>query len=167
MIYNDLEVRLWKTDAQGRGIYVSPDGKVLREVKPWDGNANRGKKGYPCVSVANKNIPVHLLVASCYLDNDDPEHKIDVAHKDDNKYNSDVSNLEWVTPSKNNLDAYKRGLKSNCLKVKCVETGMVYFSCGEASRQIRGDTSAAETIRLCARGKLRTSCGYTWEVVND
>lgn len=34
MIYNDLEVRLWKTDAQGRGIYVSSDGKVLREVKP-------------------------------------------------------------------------------------------------------------------------------------
>lgn len=68
------------------------------EVQLWDkGNS--------------KTIMVHRLVAMHYIDNDDPETKIHVHHKDNNRQNCHYSNLEWVTP-KENIN-YKTSRKGN------------------------------------------------------
>lgn len=53
--------------------------------------------GYPCVTIANehgrKNTPVHRLVALTFIPN--PSRYEQVNHKDENKLNNSVSNLEW------------------------------------------------------------------------
>ncbi len=52
---------------------------------------------------------VHRLVAKYFIPN--PDHKREVNHIDRNKFNNDISNLEWVTPKENQLHAVATGLK--------------------------------------------------------
>ena len=70
-------------------------------------------KGYlvVCTQVnkKKKNYYIHRLVAQLFIPN--PENKKEVNHKDGNKGNNIVTNLEWVTRSENCLHAYKIGLK--------------------------------------------------------
>jgi len=61
--------------------------------------------GYLTVFLGGKNELVHRLVAKAHLPN--PEGKRTVNHKDGNKHNNCVDNLEWATDSENNLHAFR------------------------------------------------------------
>lgn len=87
---------------------------VEREIIRSDGKKHRLKSrvlrhsansGYPHVNLEGKTHKVHSLVALTFLGNR-PE-KNDVRHKDGNKGNNRVDNLEYGTRSENNLDGYK------------------------------------------------------------
>ena len=54
---------------------------------------------------------VHKLVAQVFIHNDDPQYKTEVNHKDGNKDNNTVENLEWITPRDNKIHAIKTGLR--------------------------------------------------------
>lgn len=64
-----------------------------------------------CVSKEGiqKNLSIHRLVAQAFIPN--PENLPCVNHIDGNKFNNDVSNLEWCTYSENNYHAFRTGLK--------------------------------------------------------
>lgn len=49
----------------------------------------------------SKKEMIHRLVAKAFIPN--PNNFPIVHHKDENKLNNDVSNLEWVTHSQNSL----------------------------------------------------------------
>lgn len=67
------------------------------------------KDGYCNISLVNdekqKTFKVHRLVALAFIEN--PENKSDVNHKDKNKINNLVSNLEWMTRKENNIHRCK------------------------------------------------------------
>ena len=71
-------------------------------------------KGYIKVTLRKDNKSfekyIHILVAEHYIDN--PENLPVVNHKDGNKQNCSVDNLEWITYSGNNQHAYDNNLKS-------------------------------------------------------
>lgn len=56
----------------------------------------------------HKRFAIHRLVATAFLDN--PDNKSEVNHKDGNKGNNHVSNLEWCTHSENEAHAFKAQL---------------------------------------------------------
>lgn len=64
-----------------------------------------------------KRLYAHRLVAIAYIENDNPL-ATEVNHKDGNKLNNHVNNLEWVTPSENQRHAVNSGLKES-KKIYC------------------------------------------------
>ncbi len=79
------------------------------------------KAGYYNISLINNNnrksFKVHRLVAISFIEN--LEKKSDVNHKDKNKLNNHISNLEWMTRKENNIHRCD-GLKIKCNKNKHV-----------------------------------------------
>jgi hypothetical protein len=73
-------------------------------------------RGYKIVSLCKDNKcqtkKVHRLVASVFLNKNGAE----INHKDGNKLNNRVDNLEWTTRSKNLRHAYKNGLTKSTIK---------------------------------------------------
>lgn len=71
-----------------------------------------GIQGYPHLTINYKGIfkgfSLHRLLAICFIDN--PNNYPCVNHKDGNKLNYSLDNLEWCTHVKNIRHAYKNGL---------------------------------------------------------
>lgn len=93
--------RLLKT-SNGKQWYVRE--RILKQ---------NDSKGYKKVVLQNKSIKktikVHRLVADGFIEN--PGNKPCVNHKDGDKTNNNITNLEWVTYSENTIHAWKTGLK--------------------------------------------------------
>lgn len=68
--------------------------------------------GYHLVSISmngvRKKTFVHRIVALTFIPN--PQQKPFINHKDGNKSNNSVDNLEWCTHSENTLHAFANGL---------------------------------------------------------
>lgn len=77
-------------------------------------------------SASYTTLRIHVALAKVFIPN--PENKEIVNHKDGDKTNNNLSNLEWVTASENTQHAVKLGLASNVRKCKLrdIETGKVY-----------------------------------------
>jgi hypothetical protein len=96
--------------------YVTEDGKVIstkfgktKELKQFinDGYCQVALR----INNKQKNFTVSRLVAEVYHPN--PNNLPEVDHKDCNKLNNHISNLEWVTGQENLDRAKKNGLFNN------------------------------------------------------
>ena len=97
------------------GLYrISDDSKVIniktgKTIKPWINN-----KGYQCIDLTKdgerKHMLLHRLMAEAFVPN--PNNDPIVLHLDNDKCNTDPSNLVWGTYSENNSQAIRDGLNS-------------------------------------------------------
>ena len=128
--------------------------------------------GYRTVHIRHNDNPefVHRLVAETFIPNRNPKCNTDVNHKDGNKLNNSVDNLEWVSRSYNVRHAYANGLNRpsggghNKRAIKVVETGMVYDSQEACAEAING---SAAGVSFVINGKRKTNRykGYHLESV--
>lgn len=88
-------------------VGLSQDDKIY--VKPIS-EAVSGSIGYSCIGINKNRYTIHRLVALLFISNCNPSQNTVINHKDENKYNNRVSNLEWCTVKYNN-NYGKRNLK--------------------------------------------------------
>ena len=91
--------------------YITSDGKVYSD---FSGKLKRLKTqinsaGYEVITLNKKQYRVHRLVDEYYIPN--PNNYPQINHKDGNKLNNDISNLEWCTNAQNQLHAWEIGLQ--------------------------------------------------------
>ena len=122
-----------------------------------------------------KRTSVHRLVAKAFIPN--PENKPYINHKDTNRSNNCINNLEWCTPKENTQHSIKYGNSKNLLKR--LETIREKYkrkinqydldgnfikqwdSLNEAARFLNKKSSGP--ISNCCSGKIKTAYGYKWE----
>ena len=106
---------MWKAIEGTNGmIEVREDGQIrsLLRGEPYILKSNKDAKGYHRINITvNRNkrgYKVHREVAKAFIPN--PNNLPQVNHKDGNKDNNSVSNLEWVTNQQNCHHAIENGL---------------------------------------------------------
>lgn len=92
---------------------VTPFGDVYRYHEGHKRIETQKKRlhtnGYLRAIISGKDVYIHRLVAECFI----PNHAgfDEINHKDGNKANNSVENLEWCTRSENNRHAFQTGLR--------------------------------------------------------
>ena len=166
---------MWKDIKGYEGLYqVSDEGYVRRILSDGKYRTLKNRDGlYYTVSLSAKCVKkshaVHRLVAEMFLPK--PEGTTEVNHKDGDKHNNRVENLEWVTQKQNcrhmietlNKNPFGKAPK----KVKCIDplTEDVieeFKSITDASKWIGKMSARASIIHVC-QGYQPTAYGYRWE----
>ena len=171
------DMELWrKVPFLNGDIEVSTFGRI-RNVKTNCIRATpTGKRGYPVFSIREngkqKLITVHRCVATAFIPN--PKNFSQVNHKDGDKNNNNVSNLEWVSSRENMIHARTTGLHVSdgdkaVVQIKDGQTIAVYKSMSEASR-ITG-INRSNIASVCRNyvtkdgRKFLTAGGYVWKTI--
>jgi hypothetical protein len=185
---DNIKIEIWKDIIGYEGYYqISNLGNVKslnRIVKNKNGYRNTGERllkiylpkdsqHYPfvilCKNGKTENKLIHRLVATAFVTNDDPIHKTQVNHIDENKMNNSSDNLEWCTPKYNaeygtRIERTKKSTTNNqsWKRVLCEETGKTYRSIRSASM----DTGDCEhTIARMCNGLNTKNLKYHWRYV--
>lgn len=129
------------------------EGKILKASKAGAGysKVNLWKDG------EKKQKYIHRLVAEAFVPK--PEKNVEVNHKDGDKNNNAVENLEWCSRSENLMHSCYV-LEKHVKKVRCIETGVVYPSIKAAARHTGFHHTA---ISLCCDGRQKKTHGTHWE----
>lgn len=147
------------------GFYAATeDGRVWSYRRKKFINATINNTGYYtvslCVNSTRKTFLLHRLMAETFLNN--PENYPIVNHKDENKYNNCIDNLEWCSYSYNNSygKAAEDRKEKKSKKVYCIELDKTFDSQKEAEKELD-----IKHISDHLSGKQKTCGGYTFRRV--
>ena len=171
-----LEVlKMWKDIEFNTNYEVSDTGIVRRKNNK---NVLKGciTSGYRSVKLTFENsrqqrFYVHRLVAMHFIPNND-KNKTFVNHKNGNKLDTRVENLEWVTPRENNLHYYqkiqkeKRERKNNSKPIPVIQ----YSLFGKEIARFKSMSEAKKAtgipviqIARCVHGEIKQANGYIFK----
>lgn len=168
-------VEIWRDIEGYEGLYqVSNFGRV-KSLNKRKGRILKPIKdhfGYLRVNLYKdfkyKIHKVHRLVAQAFIEN--PNNYPIINHKDEDKTNNKVENLEWCNHQYNNnygtVIERKRKTSTNnpktSKKVLCVETGIVYPSLMQLCREL--NLNSGSVCNVC-NGKHKTHKGLHFKYV--
>lgn len=150
----------WKQVSGYENYEVSDNGRVRRNerlLKPIV-----SKSGYASVHLSKnglkKKYRINRLVAIAFLEN--PYGYPVVNHKDENKLNNNVNNLEWCDHTYNANYGTRNERISK--RIKNLDTGEVFKSTCEAAKSVNRPPTS---ISRCCKGKRRSCGSYRWAYI--
>lgn len=172
-IFMDIKGYEGQYQVSNLGNIRNSKGKILKDRFDKDGY----KKVTLCKDGNKKTYRVHRLVLETFKAN--PDNKPQINHRNEDKTDNRLNNLEWSTPKENSNYGtrtarsvetkrkngyYNELAKTNKLnapkKVLCITTGKVYESAHEAARDLNLNNS---TITQCCKGKRPQHKGYQFK----
>lgn len=178
---------VWKSVKGYEGIYeVSNTGLVKSLSRPrYCGRAgykpritkeqlkvaNIDRLGYPRISLSKdgktKKGYLHRLVAEAFLKPTDEKNEVN--HKDGNKANNNVDNLEWCSRRENMLHSFRTGLKTAKKGQENVTAKLKTTQVSEIKKHAREGTMSqremAETYKVTIATINYIVNGKTWKDV--
>ena len=165
------EEEIWCPIKGYEGLYeVSDQGRVksLKFGKERIMKNIRNKDGYLSVGLRKnreqKWYLVHRLVAQTFIPN--PDNLPEVNHKDEDKINNKVSNLEWCDRKYN--QNYGTGIQR--MAEKKSKSVLQYTKSGEFVKEWKSGMDVQRNINysrsdisLCCNGKLKSANGFVWK----
>ena len=113
-IFENKFEEIWESIPGYKGEYLISSSGRVKNNKNKLRKLQVDNKGYVKIALCKKGevqqYAVHRLVAQTFISNS--ENKLEVNHKDGNKLNNCISNLEWCTSSENQKHAFSTGLQS-------------------------------------------------------
>lgn len=148
---------------------VSEDGYVMNRHTGRFLKASPDRCGYMTIHLCRNGKMytkrVHKIVADTFLDRPSSE-AWQVNHKNGDKRDNRLDNLEFVSPGDNMKHAYANGLNHwegyNETPIRVLETGQVYKSQAECARAIGG---SQPNINACLTGRRNKHLGLHFEYV--
>ena len=154
------------------GLYiVTSDGVVIglksgKQLKPSNVHGYLRVKLYK--DAKPKSYQVHRLVASAFIPNE--QGKEQVNHKDGDKGNNNVANLEWLTQSENQIHAYLNGLNNTDHAIAATKKKVVQRTIGgdwlktwdSLSQASRATGIPIGNITHCCKGRINHAGGFKW-----
>ena len=118
-----------------------------------------------------RNYLVHRLVAEAFIR--EPEDGEQINHRNGNKRDNRVPNLEWATASENLQHAYDASLREGSVKyvVRCAALDITTFGCDAMARKLReaghGDASASGVWGALDRNGTHVGLTFTSMAVEE
>ena len=159
-----------------RGYQIFASGKVLGKRGTYL-KLGISTSGYYQISAWNKGnqktFLLHRILAEAFIPN--PENKAEVNHKDGNKLNNSLENLEWVSRSENIRHGIINGLipspwknKSGSLHTRSktvlqLKDNQIISEFGSSREAARETGISYGTISNVLLGTGKTAGGYSWK----
>ena len=155
----------YRVSSMGR-VFSVRRGIILKQT-----NDNGYRTVGLCCNYNQKKMRVHRLVAKAFIEN--PNHKPIVHHRNRDRADNNLSNLEWVTQRENTN--YANGVTNNATpKQRKKRLWINQLSC-DGRRIINTFEYATDAhkytlisisgIRRCCNNKQNYAGGYKWEYV--
>ena len=170
-------IELWKDIEGYEGLYqVSNLGRVYSKKTNRFLTMKKGNHGYERVALfkdgKQKFYLKHRLVAQAFIPN--PDNLPEVNHKDEDKSNNCVSNLEWCDGKYNcnygnrnkNGSNNRLGINHKPIPVICLETKEIFNSMSQASK-IFYKVNNSNGISRCINKKNKAYKGFHWMYYED